>query len=316
MVLTQNSRVISFLFIIIALATLHPSISGGMGLLLGLGFALTFGNPIPSQTKTLSKPLLSLAVMGLGAGVNLSQVLQAGLEGFGYTVFGIAFAFLVGWALAKAFEIERNVALLITMGTAICGGSAIAALAPVIRAKNHETSVALGIIFLLNALALFIFPWIGHGLEMNHSQFGLWSALAIHDTSSVVGASLAYGGAETVLMATTVKLARALWIVPLTIVIGWLLNRGKQKETRSPFPWFIVGFIALSAIATYLPQFAEVFGWIEFAARRLLVLTLFLIGANLSRENLRQVGFRPLAMGVTLWLIVAGVSLFGILIFR
>lgn len=304
---------ISYLFIILALSTLHPMISGGMGLLLGLAFALALGNPIPNKTKSLSKPFLSLAVMGLGAGVNLSQVVHAGLEGFGYTVCGIAFAFLIGWLLARAFRIERNVALLITMGTAICGGSAIAALSPVIRAKNHETSVALGIVFLLNALALFIFPWIGHGLGMSHTQFGLWSALAIHDTSSVVGASLAYGGAETVLMATTVKLARALWIVPLTIIIGWFLNRSEKESVRSPFPWFIVGFVALSAIATYLPQFSQYFEWIEFAARRLLVLTLFLIGANLSRENLKQVGFRPLAMGVTLWLIVAGVSLAGIL---
>jgi uncharacterized integral membrane protein (TIGR00698 family) len=308
--------VIRFLFLLLALSTLHPAISGGAGLLLGLIFALTLGNPFSAETKNLSRPLLSLAVMGLGAGVNLIQVMHAGADGVGYTVCGIAFAFAVGLALGRWLRIDRNVSLLVTTGTAICGGSAIAALSPVIRARNFETSVAMGIVFLLNALALFLFPWIGHAFGMNDQQFGLWSALAIHDTSSVVGASVAYGGADTVLIATTVKLARALWIVPLTLVIGYLVNRGRDEDglkVKSPFPWFILGFVALSALATYLPQFKGAFDWIEFGARRILVLTLFVIGANLSRENLKQVGFRPLAMGVVLWLVVASVSLVGIL---
>ncbi len=303
------------LFSLLALCTLFPPVSGGPALLIGLLAALFLGNPFQEYTKKLTKPLLSLAVIGLGAGIDLVSVGRAGLHGFAYTVAGIAFTFALGLWLAKLLKIEQNIALLVTVGTAICGGSAIAAMSPVIRAKHHEVSVAMAVVFVLNAAALFLFPAIGAYLAMGHAQFGLWSALAIHDTSSVVGASLQYGGAETVAVATTVKLARALWIVPVTLLVGHFVKRtAGHEKVNSPFPWFIIGFILLSALSTFLPEQHGLFSYVEFAARRLLIVTLFFIGANLSKEDLRQVGVTPLAMGIVLWIVVASVSLAGILL--
>ena len=211
---------------------------------------------------------------------------------------------------------EPNTSLLITVGTAICGGSAIAAVAPVIRAKSEEVSVSLGIVFLLNALALFIFPAIGHHFHLSESQFGLWSALAIHDTSSVVGANLQYGP-HALEVGTTVKLARALWIVPVTLIIGFLTRTqnqtGEGVAGKPKRPWFILGFVLISALVTWVPSLQAAGHQVEMIARRLLVLTLFIIGSNLSRKSLKAVGLKPLFQGLLLWMIVGATTLGSLL---
>jgi uncharacterized integral membrane protein (TIGR00698 family) len=233
------------------------------------------------------------------------------LHGLGYTAISLTLVLALGWWLARLLKVERDVGLLISVGTAICGGSAIAAAAPVLRAKEHEISMALATVFLLNAVALVVFPPIGHAAGLGQDAFGLWSALAIHDTSSVVGAGLAYGS-RALEVATTVKLARALWIVPLTLGLGWLVaRRNGASADAAPVkkPWFIAGFLAMAALVTFVPALHEPGHLLALVARRLLVLTLFLIGAGLSRESLRQVGLRPFIQGLVLWLLVGSLGL-------
>jgi uncharacterized integral membrane protein (TIGR00698 family) len=210
------------------------------------------------------------------------------------------------------------VGALISVGTAICGGSAIAAMVPVLRPKEHEASVALATVFLLNALALFVFPAVGHAVHLSDSQFGLWAALAIHDTSSVVGAAVAWGG-KAVDIATTIKLARALWIVPLTLAAGvWQARRSGPLASENPEkakakrPWFILGFIVAAALVTYVPLLQPAGRFVQACAKQALVVTLFFIGAGLTRASLRAVGARPLVLGVSLWVLVAGASLLAI----
>ncbi|MCX6546492.1 MAG: putative sulfate exporter family transporter, partial [Acidobacteria bacterium] len=229
----------------------------------------------------------------------------------GYTALSLLLVLALGWWLARLLKVDRDAGLLISVGTAICGGSAIAAVAPVLRAKEQAISVALATVFLLNAVALVVFPAVGQAAGLGQDAFGLWAALAIHDTSSVVGAGLAYGP-RALEVATTVKLARALWIVPLTLGIGWLAARRGGASTDAPPlrpPWFIVGFLAAAALVTYLPALQVPGHLLASAAQRLLVLTLFLIGAGLSREALRTVGFRPFLQGLLLWLIVGTLGL-------
>jgi len=296
---------------------LTPYLTTGLALLLGVIVALTVGNPFTEHTRKLTHKLLSIAVIGLGAGMNILIVAKVGLQGIGYTVIGIATTFVVGTMLGRAFRLGRNTSLLITVGTAICGGSAIAAVAPVLRAKSHETSVSLAVVFLLNACALFMFPLIGHQLNLSEHQFGLWSALAIHDTSSVVGATMQYGR-EALELGTTVKLARALWIVPVTLAVGALVKTAplegsdNNEAQKRKYPWFILGFLLMAALVTWVPALANVGHYIEMLAKRILVLTLFLIGANLTRETLRTVGVAPFVDGVTLWFIVGASTLFAI----
>ena len=290
-----------------------PFMSTGMGLLLGLVLALTVGNPYLDRTRKMTHTLLSLSVIGLGAGMDLRVVARVGAHGILYTVTGILVALALAALLARALRVERNTGILIGVGTAICGGSAIAAIVPVLRPKEHEVSVALGTVFLLNAIALFIFPPIGHLAGLDDAQFGLWSALAIHDTSSVVGAAVAWGG-KAVEIATTVKLARALWIVPLTFVVAaW--HRRTQGDTghgKARRPWFIAGFIAAAALVTYVPGLQAPGHVVSAVAKQALVVTLFLIGSNLTRGALKAVGVRPLAQGVLLWIAMAGLSLAAI----
>lgn len=298
-----------------ALLCLAPFMTTGLGLLFGLGLALTVGNPHAQRTKALTSSLLSLSVMGLGAGMDLRAVARAGASGVVYTALGIATALLLGALLSRLLGVERIVAALITVGTAICGGSAIAAVAAVLRPKEHETTVALATVFLLNAVALFAFPPIGHFFGLSDGQFGLWSAIAIHDTSSVVGAAVAWGGGA-VAVATTVKLARALWIVPLTLAVGAWNKRhtlvgadGQLPEGQPKRPWFILGFVLAAALVTYVPALQMPGHYAAAAAKQAMVVVLFLIGAGLSRESLREVGVRPLVFGVILWLAMAGASL-------
>lgn len=292
----------------LALAPFTPAAAALVG---GALLALTLGNPWQAKTRLWTHRLLPLAVVGLGADMNLRTVAKAGLHGLGYTALSLALVLALGWWLARLLKVGRDAGLLISVGTAICGGSAIAAVAPVLRAKEQEISVALATVFLLNAAALVLFPPIGHWANLSQEAFGLWSALAIHDTSSVVGAGLAYGP-RALEVATTVKLARALWIVPLTLGIGWLVARSGEAAPGAPpmkKPWFIAGFLAMAALVTFLPALVGPGHLVAALARRVLVLTLFLIGAGLSREALRSVGLRPFLQGLLLWLIVGALGL-------
>lgn len=300
----------------LALLCLMPMVNPALALVLGVLCALILGNPYADQTEKLPKTLLAWCVIGLGAGMNLMEVLQAGADGLLYTAISITLIMALGLGLARAVKVERENGLLITVGTAICGGSAIAAIAPVIHARSGAVAVALGVVFVLNALALVVFPIIGQALEMSQQSFGLWSALAIHDTSSVVGAGLAYGE-DALQTGTSVKLARALWIVPLVFAVAALYKRGEgldeQPNSKRKYPWFILGFLALAGLVTFIPALAEAGEWIAYAAQRGLVLTLFLIGTNINMAVLKSVGFRPFIFGGILWLIVSALSLAAIL---
>jgi len=306
-----SSRIPALLVLLGAALALAPFTPAAAALVGGALLAVTLGNPLQGHTRTWTQRLLPLAVVGLGADMNLRAVAKAGLHGLGYTALSIALVLALGWWLARLMKVERDAGLLISVGTAICGGSAIAAVAPVLRAKEHEISVALATVFLLNAAALVIFPPMGHAAGLGQEAFGLWSALAIHDTSSVVGAGLAYGP-RALEVATTVKLARALWIVPLTMAIGWWVARqAPVSADAAPLkkPWFIAGFLAMAALVTFVPDLHTPGHLVAVAARRVLVLTLFLIGAGLSREALRSVGLRPFLQGLALWLIVGALGL-------
>ena len=306
-----SNRISTLLLVLGAALALAPFTPAAAALLGGALLALTVGNPWQGVTRAGMHRLLPLAVVGLGADMNLRAVAKVGLHGLGYTAISLGLVLALGWWLARWLKVERDAGLLISVGTAICGGSAIAAVAPVLRAKEHEISVALATVFLLNAAALLIFPPLGHAAGLGQDAFGLWAALAIHDTSSVVGAGLAYGP-RALEVATTVKLARALWIVPLTLSIGWIVARRGEASIGAPpvkKPWFIAGFLATAALVTFVPVLHAPGQLIAIAARRVLVLTLFLIGAGLSREALRSVGLRPFLQGLLLWLIVGSLGL-------
>ncbi|MFZ3277366.1 MAG: putative sulfate exporter family transporter [Candidatus Sulfotelmatobacter sp.] len=277
-----------------------PPVALGMGLVFGLALAHPYGN----EAKKFSKFLLQASVVGLGFGMNLHQVVRAGRSGFVYTMFGISFALLAGMGLGALLSVQRVPAFLISTGTAICGGSAIAAVGPITQASDEEMAISLGTVFVLNSVALLIFPSIGAGLKLTQSQFGLWAALAIHDTSSVVGAAAKYG-AEALAIATTVKLARALWIVPLSLATA--VVRGTKAKIQ--WPWFI-GLFCLAAICnTYLPSGAHVYGIAVKVAKVGLTATLFLIGSGISVATIKEVGHRPLLQGIILWLLVSVGSL-------
>ena len=292
------------------MAALLPFAPPAAALVTGVAVALAFGNPWLPWTRKLAPLLLGASVMGLGAAADLGVVGRVGLRGVGYTAVGISLTFLAGFLLARVFGVEEDTALLVTVGTAICGGSAIAAVAPAIRAKSESVSVALGTVFLLNAVALVVFPPLGHLAGLDESQFGLFAALAIHDTSSVVGAATAYGP-KAVEIATTVKLARALWIVPVALVIGWARARrsGERGASAAKLPWFLAGFVIMAAIVTWFPALRPAGLAVAMGAKRVLVVTLFLIGASMTRDALKRVGLKPIALGVALWILAGGVTL-------
>ena len=269
----------------------------------GLCFALLCGEAYPKFNKKASKYLLQYSVVGLGFGMNLEASLASGKEGMEFTIISVAGTMLIGMLIGhKLLKIDRNPAYLVSSGTAICGGSAIAAIGPVIRAKESDMSVALATIFVLNAIALFLFPVIGHALGLTQHQFGTWAAIAIHDTSSVVGAGAAYGE-EALEVATTVKLTRALWIIPLALVTSVVFKGDGKKIT---IPWFIVCFIGALLLNTYvLEDYPAVGAIVSGVARKMLILTMFFIGASLTRKVLRQVGFKPLLQGVLLWIVIS-----------
>lgn len=303
------------LFFVLIVFILSPWGSPAAALALGLFVALTIGNPFPELSGKPAKYLLQASVAMLGFGMNLGAVYQAGKSGI-FFILGVVFgALFLGYAIGKLLKVPARVSTLISSGTAICGGSAIAAIGPAIKAENDEMSVSLGTIFVLNSIALIAFPMIGHFLGLTQNQFGLWAAVAIQDTSSVVGASTVYGP-EALAVAATVKLARALWIAPLAIVLAFVYHEGGSK-TKIAIPWFIFLFVAAAAIRTYAPLFVfpSVFDSLVNLAKAGFTVTLFLIGLSLSRKMLKRVGWRPFLQGTLLWVIIASVSLWAVLTF-
>jgi uncharacterized integral membrane protein (TIGR00698 family) len=297
-------------FIIFILLCLTPWVSPPIALVLGLIAAFTFGNPFQEQTKKATKILLQTSVVLLGFGMNLTSVIKAGKDGILFTIATIFGTLIIGFLVGKLLKVENKTSTLISTGTAICGGSAIAAVAPAISAESEQISVSLGTIFVLNSIALLVFPFIGHALNLTQNQFGIWSAIAIHDTSSVVGAAQSYG-AEALTIATTVKLARALWIAPIALVFSFLYH---PKEAKITIPYFIFLFLLATVIRTYMPSVfpLSAFDSIINLAKAGLTVTLFLIGASLSRETLKKVGVKPLVQGVLLWILISLVSLWAV----
>ena len=304
----KNSNLLKALFWIALLVCCWPRVSASIALVAGVTFGILIGNPWNATTSVWSRHLLQASVVGLGFGMNLPELVKTGKDAFLYTAISISFTMVVGYLLGRSFKIPQRTSTLISFGSAICGGSAIAAMAPVIKAEPEETGVALATIFTLNSIALILFPPLGHLMGMGQRQFGLWSALAIHDTSSVVGAAAAYGGLALAI-GTTVKLTRALWIMPSALVAAWFT----KSEGKVKFPLFIFGFIAAATIKTALPQFDQVWHPLNSVAKQSLVVTLFLIGCGLTREVLGSTGIKPLAQGAILWTIVSVTSAMAIL---
>ena len=302
LILNRSITTRQLIFIIAVVACLTPFISPPVALFMGLVIAQCIGHPFLHINSKATHILLQLSVIGLGFGMNVQSAMQAGRQGILFTVVSITGTLLVGYLMGRWFNIDKKTSYLISAGTAICGGSAIAAVAPVVKAEEKQMSVALGTVFILNSAALFIFPMVGHYLNLTQTQFGLWCALAIHDTSSVVGAATKYGP-HALEVATTVKLARALWIIPVALISAFVFKNPSKKIS---VPYFIVLFILAMVANTYLPIARSISPYIVGAAKAGLTLTLFLIGAGLSRKVLAVVGFKPLIQGVVLW---AGISI-------
>ncbi|MDN7128045.1 YeiH family protein [Pseudidiomarina terrestris] len=281
-------------------------------LALVLGFILAGFGLVPRQLNPgqLAKRLLAVAIVLLGFGIQLDVALAITGDALGLIVVSIVLTLVLGLLLGKWLGLETATAHLIGSGTAICGGSAIAAVGPAIRARSDQMALALAVVFILNAIALLVFPIIGRLLELDQVTFGLWSAIAIHDTSSVVGAAEAYGD-EALVVATTAKLARALWIVPVALVSAWVFARSQKHKstTKMVVPWFIGGFIASAGIASYWPEQEALFSLLFAMGKQLLVFCLFLIGLSLTLQRIRAAGLKPLLLAVMLWLIIAVGSL-------
>lgn len=301
----MNTTIQKALFLLLGVLCLFPFMSPPVALAMGIIFALAVGNPYPAQTATAQKLLLQASVVGLGFGMNLEAVVDAGRTGFVFTVATIGGTLILGYVAGKWMGLGKSIRHLISSGTAICGGSAIAAVGSAMKADAREMSVALAAVFVLNAIALFIFPLLGQYFNLSQAQFGIWSAVAIHDTSSVVGAASRYG-AQALEIATTVKLARALWIIPLALVTAMAFH---TKGAKITIPYFIFLFITASILRTYIEPVAAISGGIVTAAKIGLTLTLFLIGASLSKAALQSVGVKPLVFGILLWIVISVTSL-------
>ena len=287
-------------------------ISPPIALLLGLVLANLSGHPFIHFNHKATNILLQISVVGLGFGMNINSALAAGKEGFLFTIASIFSTLILGTFIGKWFKIEKKISHLISCGTAICGGSAIAAIAPVLQSDEKQTSVALGVIFILNSVALFLFPAVGHSLDLSQKEFGLWCAIAIHDTSSVVGAASKFG-AEALQIATTVKLARALWIIPVALITSVIF---KNKSSTVKIPYFIGLFILAMIMNTYVPQTAIIAPHLVSIAKIGLTVTLFLIGAGLNLNALKSVGLKPLLQGISLWIFIAIGTLLTIIYFN
>lgn len=318
---TNNRTIYSGILVILSVCLLLGYVPGmsafsswvtpPVALFLGLAFALLCGQAYPKFNKKVSKKLLQYSVVGLGFGMNLHASLASGKEGMMFTIISVIGTMIIGMFIGrKILKVNRDTSYLISSGTAICGGSAIAAVGPVIKAKDSDMSVALATIFVLNAIALFIFPVLGEWLGLSQQEFGTWAAIAIHDTSSVVGAGAAYGE-EALQVATTIKLTRALWIIPLALVTSFIF---KTEGKKVSIPWFILWFIVAILMNTYvLDSVPEVGKAIAGLARKGLIITMFFIGASLSTDVLKAVGVKPLVQGVLLWLVISIGSLMYIL---
>ena len=306
---------IIFILLTVAFFVVPWMISGirdwapGIAVISGIIFAVAWGNPFSKYTSKMTSPLLGIAIVGMGCGMDLITVLRAGASGFVYTLIGITAGIGLGAFIGWKLKLPKNATYLVSVGTSICGGSAIAAAAPALNAKAHEVAMASATVFALNAVALLIFPPLGHWLGFSQNQFGFFAALAIHDTSSVVGAAFQYG--ETALeVGTVVKLARALWIVPVTLFLSWFIadkkeSEGEKRKLKIKVPWFIPGFLIAAALVTWFPVLQESGKFLKDISKYLMIVTLFMIGANLSREKLRELGFRPILLGVILWMILS-----------
>jgi len=304
MISIRNQQIRTNTFVGLFLLTALPVVSAPIALVAGFVFSFFIGNPHPEQTSRAGNFLLKLAVIGLGFGINFNKVIEIGASSLVLTLVSITAIIGLGEAFGRAMNVPPNTRMLVALGTAICGGSAIAAMAPVIKAKDHEVAVSLATVFTLNAVALILFPPLGHLFGLNQQKFGLWAALAIHDTSSVVGAASSYGAAALAI-GTTVKLTRALWIAPCTLAVSTFLKSG--LKTRIPF--FIFGFIVAAFISSWLPAFNYLWHTLHIIAKQVLVMTLFLIGAGLTRTVIAKVGLKPLLLGIMLWVFVSATTL-------
>jgi len=301
-------------FILLVLVCLSPWGSPPVALALGLLLAFTIGNPFPQVTGKPTKLLLQGSVIFLGFGMNIEAVFKAGRDGILFTIVTIFGTLILGYFVGKLLKVNEKTSNLISSGTAICGGSAIAAVGPAIDAGTEEMSVSLGTVFVLNSIALILFPIIGHMLDLSQTQFGVWAAIAIHDTSSVVGAAQTYGP-DALAIATTVKLARAIWIAPVALMFAFLYRKSdKERKTKVAMPWFIFLFLGATLIRTYAPSaiLPSIFDSLVNLAKAGMTVTLFLIGVSLSRKTLRAVGVRPLLQGILLWIVISVVSLFAV----
>ena len=296
------------IFLLAVVLCLSPLISPPIALLMGLIIAQFIGHPYLHLNHKATHILLQVSVVGLGFGMNVTSALKAGKEGILFTIVSIIGTLVIGFFMGKFLKIEKKTSYLISAGTAICGGSAIAAISPVIKAEEKQISVALGTIFILNSAALFLFPFIGHQLNLSQSQFGMWCAIAIHDTSSVVGAASKYGP-QALEIATTVKLARALWIIPVAFLSTFIF---KSKDSKIKIPYFIGLFVLAMIANTYLPFVQQYNHYLTNSAKAGLTLTLFLIGCGLNRKTISSVGFKPLIQGVILWVIIATAALWAV----
>lgn len=302
-------------FVALAAACLVPIVPPWAALVAGILFALSLGNPFPKESKSVSKVMLQVCVVLLGFSMDLNTVLKAGSEGILFALVSILCVFLLGWGVQRALKLPPIAGLLVSTGTAICGGSAIAAMSSVVDAKQEDVSVAVGTVFILNAIALLIFPPLGHALGLSQHQFGTWAGIAIHDVASVVGAGKAYGE-EALKIGTAVKLSRVLYLIPITLIAAWFVKRSASSAegtAKVAFPWFILGFIGASVIRTYVPAMADLAPTIKIVATSGLALALYLIGAGISRATLKQVGVKPLVHGVVLWAFISVVSLLVVL---
>ena len=293
------------LFVVLLVASAFPGVPSAGALAAGLVFALVTGGVFPAFSKKASRFLLQAAVVGIGFGMNFNSAIRSGGAGMAMTVVSVVFVMFAGWALGRMMRVDGKVSYLVSAGTAICGGSAIAAVGPVIKADDDQMSISLATIFILNAIALFIFPPIGEWIGLSQQQFGMWAAIAIHDTSSVVGAGAAYGE-EALKVATTVKLTRALWIIPLAIASSFIFRSQGRKIS---IPWFILLFVVAMVLNTFLPIPEALTGGIVMVSRKILCMTLFLIGSGLSVASIKKVGVKPLGLGVLLWFIISVVTL-------
>lgn len=294
---------LSFLYLLLPLLCMCSFVTAPMALFCGILLAF-LKIERPFEFKKYSSPLLQYSVVLMGFGMNLQQVIEVSSKGIILTACSVLLVFLFGMLLGRLLKVDRNTAMLISSGTAICGGSAIAAVSPIIKAKDNQISFALTVVFVLNALALFIFPPIGRALNMGEVDFGYWSAIAIHDTSSVVGAGAAYGP-DALQTAVTVKLARTLWIIPLSFLVLFINRKHDANKGKIKIPWFILYFVVAILIAFLLPQFSELYTNLAFLGRRGMVVALFMIGCGFSFEDLKKAGWRSFVLGVLLWIVIA-----------